>query len=653
MNDVVNRIPNEITAITGFTNSTYALTDDAYDYALAGIPFLSAVQGGDYIHKRAYTEVMAPIRKQQFDSFAEPGEQSLEGWWLRSQSNFTGGAGILYQDPDNDNQFDVRFSDSLGVNCWTSGELKLLRQAALKLTNAGKSPVRVEGYIDPSGVDSYWQSSGDDLHKVTDAATTSIVAGGGATIFDMTSTGSRYFLGRTNGIWSGVDAGAPTQYYTGTETNWTLEWLKGRLIGCTDNKVYQLLNPPSGAPVALPTSSSGATGGVIYAHQDSAWRWSSITDGPTAIYIAGSSGTKSEIHAFTATADNTGIPLLSWAGVTATMPTGEIINSIYTYVQSFIGIATNKGFRVGQIDGSGNIAYGPLLFTPTGGCHGITGEDTFMWVGSTNAHDGNTGLFRVNLGVTVQEQTTNTVRYAYARDIYYVGQGQVSSVTNFGASNRRVFAVEGVGSVLEDASVLLAHAYLNTGRIRFNTEEPKLYKFISIRTPIPLTGSVGITVLSEGGGSFPLITYGPSQPPGTSDLGIAQPIGPQNWIAFQFTLGPGTDPTLGGVLNGWQVKTLPGVLRQRIITQVFELFDSEQDKTGQSIGYDGYARARFESFQAAARAGDVVLYQELYENITTQVVIDDWTFEQLSPPGPNFGTLGGHLTVVLRTVADS
>src|SRR5258705_163699 len=122
MNDVVNRIPNEITAITGFTNSTYALTDDAYDYALAGIPFLSTVQGGDYIHKRAYTEVMAPIRKQQFDSFAEPGEQSLEGWWLRSQSDFTGGAGILYQDPDNDNQFEVRFSDSLGVNCWTSGE---------------------------------------------------------------------------------------------------------------------------------------------------------------------------------------------------------------------------------------------------------------------------------------------------------------------------------------------------------------------------------------------------------------------------------------------------------------------------------------------------------------------------------------------------
>src|SRR5260370_16269270 len=121
-------------------------------------------------------------------------------------------------------------------------------------------------------------------------------------------------------MWSGGDAGAPTQYYTGTETNWPLEWLKGRLIGCTDNKVYQLLNPPSGAPVALPTSSSGATGGVIYAHQDSAWRWSSITDGPTPIYIAGSSGTKSQIPPPPATAANTPTPLPSPHRLRAPIP---------------------------------------------------------------------------------------------------------------------------------------------------------------------------------------------------------------------------------------------------------------------------------------------------------------------------------------------
>jgi hypothetical protein len=73
----------------------------------------------------------------------------------------------------------------------------------------------------------------------------------------------------------------------------------------------------------------------------------------------------------------------------------------------------------------------------------------------------------------------------------------------------------------------------------------------------------------------------------------------------------------------------------------------------QRIGYIGYARDRFEDFKALARAGDVVLYQELQENLVTQVVIDDWQFIQTAPPGPNRGTLGGYLTVVMRTVAES
>lgn len=653
MADIVRRIPDQIVAPGAAGSNAYTLQDNAYDYAVAGIPFLSAIQGGDYIHKRAYTEGMAPIRKEQFDSFAEPGEQSLQGWWLRSQSNFNGGAGILYADPDNDNQFDVRFGDSLGIDCWSPGELQLLRGTSLALTSSGKLPVLVEGFVDTTGVDSYWNVRGDDLLKVTDAGSTSVIAGAGSTIRDITSSGKRYFIGRDNGIYTGVDAAAPTQLYTGAFTNWALEFLKGRLVACTDNKVYQLLTAPPGAPVALPTAPTGATGGLVYTHQDDAWRWTSIADGPDAIYIAGGSGTNSEIHAFTATVDSTGIPVLSWAGVTATMPTGEVINSIYTYVQSFMGIATNKGFRIGTIDSAGNVAYGPLLFTPTGGCSGIVGDDTFMWVGSTNAHDGDTGLFRVNLGVEIQEQTTNAVRYAYARDIYYTGQGRVGSVTNFGASDRRVFAVDGVGSVKEFASQLLPSGYLTTGRVRFNTEEPKLYKFFSVRTPVPLNGNVEISVLTEGGGEIPTITYGPTQSSGTRDVGISQPVGPQNWLALKFILSPGPDPTLGGVLNGWQLKVLPGSIRQRIITQVFNLFDTESDKTGQRIGYDGYARARLESFKAAARAGDVVLYQELQEDLSTQVVIDDWTFEQLAPPGPNQGTLGGHLTVVMRTVADS
>lgn len=642
MATLVRKIPDQLSGLGSAVQGNYNLQDNAYDYALAGIPFLSATQDN-----RPYTERMAEIRKQQFDAFAEPGEQSISGnfWWLRSQSTFNGGAGLLYQDPDNDNQFNFKFADSLGVDPWTSGQLKLLRDVSLVGATAS-TPLLVRGFVDTSGVDSYWVVFGDHLSKVTDSGTTAIIGATLDTIRDITSSGKRYFIVVSNGIKTGVDAGGTTTMYTGTyNSSAEIEFLKGRLILGHDNKVYQLVTTAVGA--ALPAT-------PVYTHQDDAWTWSSFTDGPTAIYAAGDSGTSSEIHKFTPTLDSSGVPVLTWAGVTATMPSGEIIKTIYQYVGSFVGIATNKGFRVGDIDQNGDISYGPLLFEPEGGCEGIVGHDRFMYVGSTNAHDGNSGLFRVDLGNAVQEQTTRAIRYAYARDIYYGGdESPITSVTMFGKSDRKVFSLSGFGHVKELATTLVSSGYLETGRIRYNTEEPKLYKFFSVRTPSPLQGNVAVTVLSEGGGEINYITYSPTIASGIKDVAISNPSGPQNWMRLKFTLFQGSNPAFGGVLNGWQMKALPGSIRQRVITQIFELFDEESDRTGQRIGYDGYARQRFEDFKAVARAGDVILYQELQEDLSTLVVIEDWEYRQTAPPGPNRGALGGYITVQMRTVAES
>lgn len=642
MATLVRKIPDQLSGLGAAVQGQYNLQDNAYDYAIAGIPFLSATQDS-----RPYTERMAEIRKQQFDAFAEPGEQSISGnfWWLRSQSTFNGGAGLLYQDPDNDNQFNFKFAESLGVDPWTSGQLKLLRDVGLVAATAS-TPIKVRGFVDTSGIDSYWVAYDDHLDKVRDSGTTAIIGATLDTIRDITSSGKRYFIAVSNGIKTGVDAGGTTTMYTGTyNSSAEIEFLKGRLILGHDNKVYQLVTTAVGA--ALPAT-------PVYTHQDDAWTWSSFTDGPTAIYAAGDSGTSSEIHKFTPTLDSSGVPVLTWAGVTATMPSGEIINTIYQYVGSFVGIATNKGFRVGDIDQNGDISYGPLLFEPTGGCEGIVGHDRFMYVGSTNAHDGNSGLFRVDLGNAVQEQTTRAIRYAYARDIYYGGdESPITSVTMFGKSDRKVFSLSGFGHVKEFATALVPNGYLTTGRIRYNTEEPKLYKFFSVRTPSPLQGNVAVTVLSEGGGEINYITYSPTIASGIKDVAISNPSGPQNWMRLKFTLFQGSNPAFGGVLNGWQMKALPGSIRQRVITQIFELFDEETDRTGQRIGYDGYARDRFEDFKSVARAGDVIVYQELQEDLSALVVIEDWEYRQTAPPGPNRGALGGYLTVQMRTVAES
>lgn len=637
MAQIVHEIPYELSGSPTSGSGQYKLSDAVYDFAIAGIPFLSHIDDD-----HPYMQRMAEIRKQQFDNFAEPGEQSLEGWWLRSQSSFTGGAGVLYQDPDNDNQFNFRFSDSLGVDPWTSGNLSLLR-AVVKTTTAAVAPQRVQGFVDTGGDDAYWISFADNLTKVETSGQTPIVAASGQIIYDLTGTGTTYITAQANGVWSGTDAAAPTQRYTNAGTKWAIEFVKDRLIIGLANSIYQ--GSLTAAAVALPAAS--------FTHQDPNWTWRSITDGPSAIYVAGDSGTTSQIHKFTVV-DNAGLPVLQWAGVTATMPAGEQIRTIYSYIGSFVGIATNKGFRVGEIDSNGDISYGPLLFEPTGGCEGIIGHDRFMWTGSTNSHDGRSGLYRVDLGAVAQEQSTRAVRYAYSRDLYAEGEtGSVVSLAMYGKSDRKVFAINNSGSFVESATVLLTTGYLDTGRIRFNTEEPKLYKFFSARTPSVLSGTVSVALKTEGGGLIPYTTYSSTSPSGTRDVAIHTPQGPQNWLALRFTLGRDTVNTaLGGILNGWQVKALPGSIRQRIITIPLKCFDEEMDRTGQRMGFEGYSRERLEAFRAVARAGDVVVFQELQDDEAVQVVIDDWEFRQLSPPA-NKGALGGVLTVVMRTVAET
>ena len=648
MADIVHRIPFEISSFGTGGGGSYSLTDYRFDYALGGIPFMSATRD-----QWPYTEGMAEIRKQQYDSSAEPGEQSLYGWWLRSQSNFSGGAGLIYQDPDTRNPytraFDLRYADSLGVDPWTPGQLSLLREVENKL-NLSSTIAKTQGYVRSTGVNSAWVVDGGNYYNVDDSGTGGIVFTSVGSLLDLSGTGNRSLILMTDGVWSGVDNAAPTKMFsfTGTPTVGAIGFVKGRVAVAIDNAIYFApLN--TGATLAIDAAANYT---FKFVHTDPNWKWTSITEGPQAVYASGKSATQSVIYKFaiefSGTTENI-VPI-----VTATMPTGEKVNSIYGYIGSFMGIATNHGFRVAEFDNNGDVVYGPLLFQPTGGCTGIVGYDRFMYVGSDTAHDGNSGLFRVDLGAAIQEQSTQAVRYAYARDVYTdQGTGPVQSVSILGSSDRPIFTVKSNSVLLTHIDTLLASGYLKTGRIRYNTEEPKLYRFVSLRTPTPLQGNVSFSLLTQDGQDIPYITYGPTFGPNVGDVSTPQPATRQVWIALKFTLTRNqSDATVGGILNGWQVKALPGATRQRLITQTFLLFDEEMDKGGQRVGTDGYARSRFQAFQNLAKIGDVTVFQELIENISTLVIIDDWKYTQLGPPGPNASTLGGYLTVILRTVAE-
>ena len=92
-----------------------------YDVAIGGEPFILAPTDVN-----PYQRETAPYRKDQFDNSKEPGEQSLTGWWIRSQSSFHGGTGIKFYDPTSGESVGYRFADSQGVDVWTKGQVTLL-----------------------------------------------------------------------------------------------------------------------------------------------------------------------------------------------------------------------------------------------------------------------------------------------------------------------------------------------------------------------------------------------------------------------------------------------------------------------------------------------------------------------------------------------
>jgi hypothetical protein len=105
------------------STSTWQNTNESYDVAVGGLPFFYAINDA-----RPYIRQTAPFRKEQFDNQAEPGEQSLTGWWIRSQMSFHSGSGVKFYDPaTTDEVGHYRFADSKGVDVWTKGQVTLLK----------------------------------------------------------------------------------------------------------------------------------------------------------------------------------------------------------------------------------------------------------------------------------------------------------------------------------------------------------------------------------------------------------------------------------------------------------------------------------------------------------------------------------------------
>jgi hypothetical protein len=728
--DITEGIPYVLSNPSGST--TYSATGEAYDIAVNGLPFF--LNSGD---DTPYRRVTAQYRKQQIDQSREPGEQTLTGWWLRSQSSFHLGQGIKYFEPAQDESLRFQYTESKGVNVWEKGQVTLINDVDVghNTTTTIQSNGKPGQYL--RSIE--WTKSGNtyqgcllldgyDINKVyptitatvTNKALTSNVAtlttsaahgfavgmtaevsgvdatfNGSYTITAVTSTTFSYAKTASNvtstaatgtvysndthfqdyavvgaykvyaycddGVYaywialindSGTDKTAmykkllnddatvsPTEMFKTTSiivNTAQMEFTKERIVTCINNKVFEVSTTAS----ALPTA--------VYTHPVDNFVYTTITSSGAAIYCAGYSGGQSNIQKFTLTTAGA-MPTLTSAITAAEMPVGELIFRIYYYL-GYMLIGTSKGVRVAVVSDDGSIAYGPLLFESEQPVYDFAARDRYVWC-ATNV-DGFPGTTRIDLGTQIGQ-----LIFPYAWDTYYNGTtnrrttacafingtDRLAFTTNYTTTDGAVYI-----ETATDTGRLVAEGYIQTGYIRYNTTENKLFKVLFPRFD-SANGGLSIQSIDSLGNEYNLGSF--AQESIIQEVNTQYPVGPQEYVGYKFTMTrSSTNNTKGPLFTGYQLKALPAVPRQRLIQYPLLCFDRESDKFGVMVGYEGRAWDRMQQLEAVENAGDSIRIEDFRTGESYIGLIEEMDFINRTPTDKRFSGFGGILVVTIRSV---
>jgi len=616
-------------------STTYAATREAYDVAVAGLPFF--LMNSD---DSPYRRVTAQYRKQQIDQTREAGEQTLTGWWLRSQSSFHLGAGIKFFEPQQEESLRFQYTESKGLDVWTRGQATLLYDTASFY--AGSAAAQLIGVNDGTN-DCIFVTDGTALKKITTGGTETTItqAGTASTIYSLTTDGSNYYFINGTHVHKGSVGASPADaeiYAAAATTRATIRFVKQRLILAKENVLYELNANATGA-AALPTA--------LYTHPNPNWVWSSIAEGPQAIYVSGYAPNGSSSAVFKITLDaavpNTlGFPTLNTPTVIIDMPNGERINDFDVYLGVYAVLATSAGFRVGVADNNGDIQYGPVLFDDAP-CNAIAFKDRFAYL--TTLVDGAAGLVRVDLSTVV---LANALIFPWAWDLVATGTTTTASQIAFFGNSDRIAFTNGNNTWAESTTNLVPSGYLRTGYIRYNTLEAKIFKLMQARVDTT-NGGVTIQSVDASDNFYTIGVFG--QESAVPQININYPQTAQEYLGFQFTLTrSSTDVSKGPLFTGYQLRSLPATPRQRLIQYPLSCFDHETDHFGVEVGFEGAAYDRMSQLELIENNGDTIQIQDFRTGESYLGIIEEMDFRNNTPSDKRFSGYGGLLLVTIRTV---
>lgn len=631
--------------------------DITYDVAIDGMPFVMKADDN-----YPYIRQTAEYKKQQFDNTNEAGEQSLTGWWLRSQSSFHYGSGITFYEPSQDEKLRYRFANSQGVDPWTIGELKLLpdvNQGHI-VTSTSRTHMRPINY--GSSQDAVLLHDGYDLDKILpDGSVVHYVnfnAGTSSPIKFVCDDGEYAYFTSSDISVSPVKTYTYRKPLSGDETtgnaagsastgdvtvmfntndvidSGVMNWVKGRIIAAVkyanggDSKVFELTRNTSVLPSPIFTAPKGTT-------------FTAVTASASDIYVSAYIGDSSMIYRLPL--DSSGaFTTLSAGVVVAEMPRGEVVHSIEAYL-GYMAIGTSRGVRIAQLLDGGGLVYGPLLFETSQPVYQFAVNKTYVWAAC--GVNGDAGLVRIDLS-----QQLDTLRFAYANDLQAVDSSRITGGVAFmNGSDLLAFSAlhnSTDGNVyVQDVSRKRLSGFLTTGRIRFNTIEDKFFKYIRERATYP-GGTLIISTIDRDGNEQSIFENDVSV--NNRDIGVRPPDA-QEFMSFKFTLvRDTTDTSLAPVMYGYQVKALPAAAKQRLIQYHLLCYDKDTDRLNNSTGYEGRAYARVLSLEETESAADVVNVQDLRTGEAYSAQIEQMSFKSVSSPDKRFSGFGGIITILVR-----
>ena len=592
-----------------------------------------------------YRRTTIPTLREQRDTSDEPGEQSISSqFWLRSQTDWSFGAGHTFYDHANSNR--GRFSASSGVDVWTEGQISLLPICESKNDTFAWTDVKMKMlgsymYV-AQGTNLYFSNSFNSADADVNWSTVTALASP-QTITDIASDGTNVFIAYgSNRAVATVAVGSTSQPSSlGSHTPDFIRIVGGRLFFLDGSNIAEI------------ASNGNKVSGSIDHDLPHAGTWVTVCSGPVGFYAAENTNNTGSIKFISvAAADG----LLDEPQQVAELPRGEEINDMVSYA-GILAIATTKGLRIAAMDaGSGSVTYGPVI-DDVGEVHSLAADERFVWFGG-----GSGKVYRADLS-----RFTETLVPAWAADIVSVkdstsggADATPSTVSFIARALGKTYFVDVANGVQGEKSTgeLVASGTLTVGDVSWNSQFDKVLRNIEIRyapsslsstnneyseSGVEYSGSstqyAGASS-SAGGSITATVTNDENVSVTTGNLVNKTPTNittlvPELSEAFKVQLNLTRDSvvTAGPIIESWKIKAFPAPTRvdEIILPIILKTRVATSRGRGSAIGYD--TKAEYNALKTAMANREVITYQEGSQTDTCVIDQIAMSAEKLSDDG--------------------